>query len=163
MPHVEMPGVNHKASSNAYLKQGRASDVWSLGCILYRLVYHHPPFGNMQLMVKLVAITNPNHNIPFPPPPMGEEFLQVIPVLQGCLVFEPKKRLTIQQLLEHDFLKGGGSISSPCTISIEVISRILKRGIELNVNSTNTDRVTNVGHFLLFLFSFTINATFLFR
>ena len=149
MPHVEMPGVNHKVSSKAYLKQGRASDVWSLGCILYRLVYHQPPFGTMQLMVKLVAITNPNHVIPYPP--LEKEFVQVIPVLQGCLVFEPKKRLSIQQLLEHEFLRGGGSLSTEA-ISPEVISRILKRGVELNVNSTNTDRVANVIFYVASIF-----------
>lgn len=43
------------------------SDVWSLGCILYSLVYNHTPFGSIRLpLLKLQAIMNPNHAIQFP-------------------------------------------------------------------------------------------------
>jgi serine/threonine protein kinase len=39
----------------------RSSDVWSLGCILYQLVYGRTPFSSLSLVPKLLAITDENH------------------------------------------------------------------------------------------------------
>jgi len=43
------------------------SDVWSLGCILYSLVYNRTPFESIRApLLKLQAIMNPTHEIEFP-------------------------------------------------------------------------------------------------
>lgn len=58
----------------AKVKLARSSDVWSLGCILYQLVYGHAPFSTLNLYQKLHAITDPKHKIKFPPvPEVGNE------------------------------------------------------------------------------------------
>ena len=112
--YVEISGAKQN-----YLKQGRASDVWSLACILYRFIYLHPPFGKFSLMSKIHAITNPKHVIPYP----SAQYPEVVTVLRQCLVFDSKARLTIPELLSHSFLKGGPRLS------IEMIQMILKKGL----------------------------------
>ncbi|KAF9428962.1 Dual-specificity kinase, spindle pole body (SPB) duplication and spindle checkpoint function [Podila epigama] len=48
-------------------KLGRSADVWSLGCIIYQMVYGYTPFSDFpKLLQRIKAITDPNHGIAFP-------------------------------------------------------------------------------------------------
>jgi len=89
-------------------KIGFKSDVWSLGCILYNLVYKKLPFSHLKnTLQKMQAIINPEHQINFP---RDQNSLQghdprVVDVLQRCLVRDVKQRASIQELLNHSYLK----------------------------------------------------------
>ncbi|CCO31397.1 serine/threonine-protein kinase TTK/MPS1 [Rhizoctonia solani AG-1 IB] len=106
------------------LKLGRASDVWSLGCILYQMIYGRPPFYSITGAVpKLRAISDPNHIIDYPTesvptvPASDKEGARQMPewatpvpsdvvnTLKGCLTRDPKQRSTIPDLLDDPWLR----------------------------------------------------------
>lgn len=78
--------------------------MWSLGCILYQMVYGRTPFADLHIVQKLQAIVNPNHAIPFPD--TADE--AAIDAMQRCLRRKPEDRPPIVGpgglLNEHRFL-----------------------------------------------------------
>lgn len=106
-------------------KVGRASDVWSLGCILYQMIYGHPPFHYCNAVIqKMKSISDPNVVINFPTyieqtvepsdaklqadqSTMDGRFQvpeTVINIMKRCLLRNPKERATIPELLAEPWL-----------------------------------------------------------
>ena len=95
------PGTGLKAPKR--MKVSRASDIWSLGCILYQMVYGKPPFADVgNLIQKLHSITDPTCEIQYPPIP---EHPFVLSTIKSCLQRDPSKRATSEDLLNNSFLK----------------------------------------------------------
>ncbi|KAF8208902.1 kinase-like domain-containing protein [Mycena galopus ATCC 62051] len=116
------------------LKVGRASDVWSLGCILYQMIYGHPPFQHLSVYQKMKAIPDSEYAIEFPefatpllpaparqgsssssgsrpvtPPKKLDHLkrrvrLDVIASMKSCLRRNAKQRAGIPELMEQDWL-----------------------------------------------------------
>ncbi|KAJ2817273.1 Dual-specificity kinase, spindle pole body (SPB) duplication and spindle checkpoint function [Coemansia erecta] len=116
-------------SGRRMMKLGRASDIWSLGIILYQMCYGRTPFAQLALFRKLASIPDPSFVIPYPPfmagclqvgsegdpnadssprLPDGTEKvavpLDLLRVMRLCLQRDPAKRMSIPDLLVDPLL-----------------------------------------------------------
>lgn len=144
-----------------------AIDMWAVGCILAELLGRRPLFPGRDYIHQLQLITNflgtPSEedianigsdrarrymqSLPFKAPvPLNVQFpaasADALSLLSGLLMFEPSKRLTVTQALDHPYLASlhdpadEPSASAPIDMSFEDIALTKELVKEIIYNET---------------------------
>ncbi|KAI4999942.1 hypothetical protein ZWY2020_004531 [Hordeum vulgare] len=82
-------------------EQGRAADVWALGCTVIEMATGRAPWGDMDdvfAVVHRIGYTDAVPELPASLSPQAKDFLR------KCLARNPRHRPTAAELLEHPFL-----------------------------------------------------------
>ncbi|KAJ4272158.1 hypothetical protein NW762_000869 [Fusarium torreyae] len=113
------------------MKLGKPSDIWSLGCILYQMVYGLPPFGHIaNQMSRCQAIINWDHEIEFPSRGMGGMSVppSLIRTMRRCLHRDHHMRPTCEELLHESdpFLYPAELTDKALPIDEELLGRIIQ-------------------------------------
>lgn len=101
-PYWMAPEIIKKSTYNY------AADVWSTGITTIELLEGRPPFSNLHPMRAMMVIpqqpapTLRGQKSPLTNKPYSEELNSF---LETCLVKDPEKRPTAEQLLQHEFIK----------------------------------------------------------
>ncbi|WKY12827.1 hypothetical protein Q1695_003991 [Nippostrongylus brasiliensis] len=129
------PEVLEGGNGDGRFKIPLKADVWSLGCILYNLVFGHLPFTMKSQAAKMAAILNPDYKIDF----SGCRDHSLSDVLKRCLVRDHHERADVNELLEHPYLTGRSSpTSDPMNSSQSVKLNYLAIAKELQNSTPNT-------------------------
>jgi len=96
-------------------KQGHSYevDVWSLGVILYTLLVGKPPFETADVKTTYQKIKKNQYSFP----EHSKISKQAKSLVQGILQLDPAERLTLSDILEHEFFRMGRSIPKSLPIS----------------------------------------------
>ncbi|XP_006634787.1 serine/threonine-protein kinase PLK3 [Lepisosteus oculatus] len=80
---------------------GPESDVWSLGCVMYTLLCGNPPFETLDLKETYRCIKEVKYTLPPSLSPAAQK------LISGVLQRNPCDRLTLDQILNHEFFTKG--------------------------------------------------------
>ena len=95
------PLLLKKLTSNGKIRKlgyDNKEDIWSIGSICYEMLIGKPAFDAEDLDDLVDKVEKGNYNVPFT---LSKE---VVSFLNGMLQYDPKARLTCQQLIKHRFL-----------------------------------------------------------
>lgn len=81
-------------------------DVWSVGCILYAMLYGRPPFESSEVKHTYFKIRKGSFKFPENVLPSTPGLDLAKKLVSECLVVDPSKRITLEEIRQHEYLTG---------------------------------------------------------
>lgn len=127
-PVVDARGRIH--AQPKLMKVGKPSDIWSMACILYQMVYGIAPFGHIEnVMSRCQTITDHKYLIDYPTLGVGNVPVPVslIRTMKKCLNRDPRQRPSVSALLDEQdpFLYPRECPEGTIPMTEELLGRIL--------------------------------------
>ena len=128
------PLLLKKLTSNGKIRKlgyDKKEDIWSLGSICYEMLIGIPAFDADDLDDLVNRVEKGNYNVPVN---LSKE---VVSFLNAMLQYEPKNRLSCEQLIKHKFLTE--NIHNFHKIELnQVLDKIKKNKLEINIKKNET-------------------------
>ena len=128
------PLLLKKLTSNGKIRKlgyDNKEDIWSIGSICYEMLIGKPAFDAEDLDDLVDKVEKGNYNVPFT---LSKE---VVSFLNGMLQYDPKARLTCQQLIKHRFLNE--NINNFQKIDLNLVkNKIIKNKLEINIKENKS-------------------------
>ena len=137
---------NDLANSEGY---DQSADIWSLGSICYEMLIGKRVFNGRSIKDLTKKIEEGNYTLP------TNLSKEVVSFINGMLQYDPKKRLTCEQLSRHQFLTRKVENFSPIDFSL-ILNKVGEKGIVINTkenktvwkvfNSDNQSQINNINN-----------------
>ena len=108
------------------------ADIWSLGALCYQMLIGNCPFDAYNMQELVAKIEEGTYKVP------TNLSREVVSFLNGMLQYDPKKRLTAENLSNHAFLTK--NVRDFTRINTNMISRNVYGG-QLNINIKNNQSI----------------------
>ena len=108
------------------------ADIWSLGALCYQMLIGNSPFDAYNMQELVAKIEEGTYKVP------TNLSTEVVSFLNGMLQYDPKKRLTAENLSNHAFLTK--NVADFTKLNTNMISRNVYGG-QLNINIKNNQSI----------------------